>query len=66
MPRKGGDDPVYQRFVKIWLGGAAISLSFRGDAKHRTRNLEIPGSLAALAPRNDAFCRFAPASVNPD
>jgi len=20
MPRKGGDDPVYQRFVKIWLG----------------------------------------------
>jgi hypothetical protein len=32
----------------------AIQLgSFRGDAKHRTRNLEIPGSLVTLAPRND-------------
>src|SRR5437879_4392151 len=28
-------------------------LSFRGDAQHRTRNLEIPGSLVSLAPRND-------------
>jgi MoxR-like ATPase len=31
----------------------ADSSSFRGDAKHRTRNLEIPGSLVSLAPRND-------------
>jgi hypothetical protein len=31
----------------------ARSASFRGDAQHRTRNLEVPGSLASLAPRND-------------
>src|SRR5260370_1862115 len=29
-------------------------LSFRGDAKHRTRNLEIPGS-RRRAPRNDVM-----------
>jgi len=28
--------------------------SLRGDAQHRTRNLEVPGSLALLAPRNDS------------
>src|SRR5262249_40207212 len=33
--------------------GKRLVLSFRGDAKHRTRNLEIPGSLASLAPPND-------------
>jgi hypothetical protein len=38
-----GHAVLFQRFL----------LSFRGDAKHRTRNLEIPGSLALLAPRND-------------
>src|SRR5205807_9433795 len=26
------------------VGGANVATSFRGDAKHRTRNLEIPGS----------------------
>jgi hypothetical protein len=30
-----------------------LSSSFRGDAKHRTRNLEVPGS-RYRAPRNDA------------
>jgi glutathione S-transferase len=28
-------------------------MSFRDDPKDQTRNLEIPGSLASLAPRND-------------
>jgi hypothetical protein len=28
-----------------------ISGSFRGDAKHRTRNLEIPGSMLRIAPQ---------------
>jgi len=27
-----------------------LRLSFRGDAKHRTRNLEIPGSVLRTAP----------------
>jgi carboxypeptidase PM20D1 len=35
-------------------GGITTQTSFRGDAKHRTRNLEIPGSLVSLAPRNDS------------
>jgi hypothetical protein len=48
--RDSGDASIYQPFVKIWLGDGA---SFRGDAQHRTRNLEIPGSLVSLAPRND-------------
>jgi hypothetical protein len=30
----------------------SFPMSFRGDAKHRTRNLEIPGS-RYRAPRND-------------
>jgi len=30
-----------------------LNPSFRGDAKHRTRNLEIPGSRLRV-PRNDA------------
>jgi hypothetical protein len=28
-------------------------MSFRGDAKHRTRKFDLPGSLVSLAPRND-------------
>ena len=32
--------------------------SFRGDAKHRTRNREIPGLVHAPS-RNDAACHFA-------
>jgi len=27
-----------------------ITGSFRGDAQHRTRNLEIPGSMLRIAP----------------
>ena len=30
-----------------------VLMSFRDGPKDQTRNLEIPGSLAALAPRND-------------
>src|SRR5260370_4734275 len=37
-------------FVFIYL---SLTSSFRGDAQHRTRNLEIPGSLVSRAPRND-------------
>src|SRR3954454_3541261 len=33
-----------------------LTLSFRGDAKHRTRNLEIPG--LRYASRNDRARRF--------
>src|SRR5213080_1633444 len=43
-PRGGGDDRMYQPFVKIRLGGLLLHQSFRGDGQHRTRNLEIPGS----------------------
>src|SRR5213083_1451854 len=39
-----------------------LTPSFRGDAKHRTmvrncapENLEVPGSLVSLAPRNDGI-----------
>jgi len=31
-------------------GAFFVFLSFRGDAKHRTRNLEIPGSSLRDAP----------------
>jgi hypothetical protein len=35
-------------------GGFALHvLSFRGDAQHRTRNLEIPGSREDACPGND-------------
>jgi hypothetical protein len=44
-----------------------FSLSFRDDAKRRARNpysaalgLWIPGSLAALAPRNDKYLASLP------
>src|SRR6266567_5633051 len=43
-----------RRVYRISLVGAAVSTpSFRGDAKHRTRNLEISGFAAFDAPRND-------------
>jgi len=34
----------------LWDNVAALSLSFRGDAKHRTRKFEIPGSSLRAAP----------------
>jgi hypothetical protein len=42
---------------------AAIQIpSFRGDAKHRTRNLEIPGLALTRHPgiRNGRLSEFAP------
>jgi hypothetical protein len=37
-------------------------LSFRGDAKHRTRNLEVPGS-RSRAPRNDGVSFYNPNTI---
>jgi predicted MFS family arabinose efflux permease len=36
-------------------GGRSSSVSFRGDAKHRTRNLEIPGLVLTQPSRNDGI-----------
>jgi len=33
-----------------WLGVGKPTASFRGDAKHRTRNLEIPGLVLRTIP----------------
>src|SRR5450631_2080416 len=55
VPRQIGEifRPLRPR-ERYCMGWCPSSLkSFRGDAKHRTRNLEIPGSLVSLAPRND-------------
>src|SRR6202790_1361387 len=52
-------------------GPRARESSFRGDAKHRTRNLEIPGS-RYRAPRNDngkpnaTGLRIMPVTLDPD
>src|SRR5260370_13124903 len=50
--------------------GASVP-SFRDGPQDQTRNLEIPGSLVSLAPRNDVGCIFrhtlnlaAPAATN--
>src|SRR5438132_8676551 len=43
-------DDVERRIEDVCRNGHVVSLleaSFRGDAKHRTRNLEVPGSLRA-------------------
>src|SRR4051794_23811961 len=50
-PRGGGDAPIYQRFVKIRLGGASQGSSFR---EARSANPESRGSGSMLRmPRND-------------
>jgi hypothetical protein len=38
---------------------SALPVSFRGDAKHRTRNLEIPGLVLAHHPGMTILLRFA-------
>src|ERR1041385_6130265 len=42
-----------------WRRRNSLSPSFRGDAKHRTRNLEVPGSLRAPERRADSSRRRA-------
>src|SRR4051794_33609755 len=39
-PRGGGDDRMYQPFVKIWLGGPAVVPAKAGTHNHRANLLE--------------------------
>src|SRR5438128_2549818 len=55
----------------LWHNGGKIYTSFRGDAQHRTRNLEIPRCAIAhlrsgsYAPsRNDGFQKRRPACAS--
>ena len=41
------------RDVRVVIASERIATSFRGDAKHRTRNLEIPGLDRFASSRND-------------
>jgi hypothetical protein len=49
---EGGDDPVYQPFVKIWLGGEALRGTKRTPMRNTALgNFEIPGLvLSGYAP----------------
>jgi len=60
IARSDSDDPsplIYASFAghesEREGGSNPASWSFRDGPKDRTRNLEIPGSLVLLAPRND-------------
>ena len=45
-----GPDDVEGRIEDVFRNGHVFPLSFRGDAQHRTRNLEVPGSRRCRAP----------------
>jgi hypothetical protein len=45
-----GAIPPLARHARLDPGIHAFALSFRGDAKHRTRNLEIPGLVLRTIP----------------
>src|SRR5438034_10461290 len=50
MPRGWRRQPRSSRSQRRWSNAAS---SFRDGPKDQTRNLEIPGSLVSLSPRND-------------
>jgi len=46
----GRDEPGHDEKRNLFHVTKQFSTSFRGDAKHRTRNLEIPGLVLAHHP----------------
>jgi len=49
-PCAGERDLCAIAFQVRWRIGILLDSSFRGGAKHRTRNLDIPGSVLCTAP----------------